>query len=172
MSEQNPLCGFLRKIHRLLSVIFWEEKKCFVSCLFCSRLACSPGPVSWQSCVILLHGCLIWTCFPFSASEATNFYPPLCLQAMSIMKFFSSLETVVQSPLPSSSLQPPPSSSLQPSNEELTPYENEEQVLVMPMTEKTKKRKRKAHEQFAAAVKAQNIDARFGRSLSTPTQCT
>ena len=69
------------------------------------------------------------------------------------MKFFSSIETVVQSPLPSSSLQPPPSSSLEPSNEESTPYENEEQV--MPITEKTRKRKRKAHEKFAAAVKAQ-----------------
>jgi hypothetical protein len=72
---------------------------------------------------------------------------------MSIMKLFSTIETVVQSPLPSSSLQPPPSSSLQPSNEESTPYENEEQV--MSITEKTRKRKRKAHEKFAAALKAQ-----------------
>ncbi len=149
-----------------------------MSCLFCSLLACSPGPVSWQSCLILLHGCLILTCFPFSASEATNFYPPLCLQAMSIMKFFSSLETVVQSPLPSSSLQPPPSSSLQPSTEELTPYENEEQVLVMPMTEKTKKRKRKAHEKFAAAVKARTgLDLHSamdmgGRSASLCASCS
>ena len=68
------------------------------------------------------------------------------------MKFSSSLETVVQSPLLSSSLQPPPSSSLQPSNEESEPSNEDSPPYI---TEKTRKQKRKAHEKFAAAVKAQ-----------------